>query len=165
MTKKLLIGKFNGLFGIRGEVKVFSYSKPCTNILSYKPWFIKLQNTWRPLEFTKGFVSSKNIVVRIMDVCNIDQAQQLLGLNIYIKRSQLAILEKDQYYWADIIGFKVINKQNIYLGNVSSILDTGANDVLIVDGKKTHFVPYIKHFLIKVDLDKKQVLVDWDEDF
>ena len=64
-----------------------------------------------------------------------------------------------------LIGLEVINQQQVVLGKVSNLVDTGANNVLVVNGDKEHWVPYIEPFLISVDLDKQQILVDWDEDF
>jgi 16S rRNA processing protein RimM len=84
---------------------------------------------------------------------------------LYIEKIQLPKLSKDEHYWEDLIGLEVINQQQVVLGKVSNLVDTGANNVLVVNGDKEHLVPYIEPFLISVDLDKQQILVDWDEDF
>lgn len=160
-----MVGKINGLFGINGWVKIFSYTDPRKNILSYKPWCIKVQNSWQNLIINTGKEQGKTIIAQIENINDRDSAREYIGTKIYIKKSQLPILKTDQYYWQDLIGLEVINQQNISLGKVSHLVDTGANDVLIVQGEKEHWLPYVEPFLIKVDLNNKQILVNWDEDF
>jgi len=89
----------------------------------------------------------------------------MIGIDLYIEKSQLPKLPKGKHYWEDLIGLEVINQNNVVLGKVLNLVDTGANNVLVVNGKKEHWVPYIEPFLISVDIDKQQILVDWDEDF
>jgi len=89
----------------------------------------------------------------------------MIGIDLYIEKSQLPKLSEGEHYWEDLIGLEVINQQQVVLGKVSNLVDTGANNVLVVNGDKEHWVPYIEPFLISVDIDKQQILVDWDEDF
>ena len=84
---------------------------------------------------------------------------------MYIEKSQLPQLAQGEYYWDELTGLEVINNQGIVLGTISYMVDTGANNVMVVNGKKEHWVPYIEPFLISIDMDKRQILVDWDEDF
>ncbi|SHA03446.1 16S rRNA processing protein RimM [Bathymodiolus thermophilus thioautotrophic gill symbiont] len=149
-------------------MKIFSYTHPRKNILSYQPWHIDTDGHWQTLEIVTGRVQSKTIVAQIENINDRDQARKLIGTDIYIEKSQLPKLKKDEYYWEELIGLEVINKELVVLGKVSNLVSTGANSVLIVQDKKSkkeHWVPYIKPSLIKVDLDKRQILVDWDENF
>lgn len=160
-----MVGKINGLFGIKGWVKIFSHTHPRENILSYQPWHIKINDTWQTLIVVSGRLQGKTLVAQIKNITTPEQAQTVLGLEVYIEKSQLPILKKDEHYWQDLIGLEVVNQQNIVLGTVSSLVDTGANIVLIVQGKREHWLPYIAPFLIKVNIKQQQILVDWDEDF
>ncbi len=160
-----MVGKINGLFGTQGWVKVFSHTHPRKNILSYQPWHIKINNQWQTLEAKRSREQGKTIIAQIANINDSDQARSLIGINIYIDKSQLPKLPKEQHYWEDLIGLNVINQENIALGRVSSLVDTGANHVLVVNGEKEHWVPYIEPFLIQIDIDNGQILVDWDEDF
>lgn len=163
-----MIGTINGLFGVHGWVKIFSYTHPRKNIVSYQPWHININGNWQTLEIVKGRVQSKTIVAQIKNINDREQARQLIGTDIYIEKSQLPKLKKGEYYWEELIGLEVVNKELIPLGIVNNLVSTGANSVLVVQDKKSkkeHWVPYIKPSLIKVDLDKQKILVDWDENF
>ena len=133
--------------------------------MSYQPWHVEIDGEWRTLDILKGREQGKTIVAQLKDINNREQASSMIGVDIYIEKSQLPALEEGEYYWEELIGLEVINQQQVVLGKVSSLVDTGANSVLIVNGEKEHWVPYIEPFLIEVNLDKQQILVDWDEDF
>jgi 16S rRNA processing protein RimM len=169
-----LVGKINGLFGVQGWVKIFSHTQPRKNILSYQPWHIEVGGQWQTLDILKGREQGKTIVAQLKDVNNREQAQSMIGIDLYIEKSQLPKLPKGRYYWEDLIGLEVVNQKSIVLGKVSSLVDTGSNNVLVVNSnkepssskdRKEHWVPYIEPFLISVDIGKKQILVDWDVDF
>jgi 16S rRNA processing protein RimM len=160
-----LFGKINGLFGVRGWVKIFSYTEPRENILSYQPWYVQIDGKWSTVEIISGRVQGKTIVAQIKDVDNTDKAEQIIGVDIYVEKSQLPELKDGAHYWDDLIGLEVINTASIHLGVVENLVDTGSNHVLIVNGNTEHWVPYIEPYLISVDIDKKRIIVDWDENF
>ncbi len=164
-NKRLLIGQINGLFGVHGWVKIFSHTHPRKNILSYQPWYIQIDGNWQTLEIDKGREQSKTIVAQIKGVNDREQARSYIGTEIYIEKSQLPELKKGEYYWEDLIGLEVINQDKVVLGRVSNLVDTGSNNVLVINGSKEHWVPYINPFLVSVDVDNQQIIVDWDEDF
>jgi 16S rRNA processing protein RimM len=160
-----LVGKINGLFGVQGWVKIFSHTHPRKNILSYQPWHIQVEGEWLTLYITNGREQGKTIVAQLKDINDREQAVPMIGVDLYIEKSQLPKLSNGEYYWEDLIGLEVITQIGVDLGRVSSLVDTGSNHVLIVNGKKEHWVPYIEPFLVSVDIIKKQIVVDWDEDF
>lgn len=160
-----MLGKINGLFGVQGWVKIFSHAQPRKNILSYQPWHIQVDGQWQTLEIIKGREQGKTIVAQLEGIKDREQASSMIGVDLYILKSQLPKLSEGAHYWEDLIGLKVINQQQVVLGKVSNLVDTGANNVLIVNGDKEHWVPYIQPFLVSVDIDKQQILVDWDESF
>ncbi|MFP6776539.1 MAG: ribosome maturation factor RimM, partial [PS1 clade bacterium] len=138
-----MVGKINGLFGVQGWVKIFSYTHPRKNILSYQPWHIQIDGQWETLGIIKGREQGKTIIAQLKDINDREQAHSMFGLDIYIEKSQLPTLSEGEYYWEDLIGLEVITKAGVKLGKVSSLVDTGSNNVLIVNGKKEHWVPYI----------------------
>ncbi|CAB5506491.1 16S rRNA processing protein RimM [uncultured Gammaproteobacteria bacterium] len=164
-SKRLLVGTINGLFGVQGWVKIFSHTQPRKNILSYKPWHTQIDEQWQILEIVNGREQSKTIVAKIKDIDNREQARAMIGIDVYIEKSQLLKLKKGEHYWEDLIGLEVINRSNFVLGKVQNLMETGVNHVLIVQGEKEHWVPYIEPFLCEVNIEKQQILVDWDEDF
>jgi len=98
-------------------------------------------------------------------VDNREQAQYLLGLDLYINKSQLPELDEKELYWHELTGMRVVNLNGVELGVVDNLVATGANDVLVVKGTKEHWVPYIEPFLISLDREKRLIKVDWDEEF
>ena len=163
--KKLLVGKINGFFGLQGWVKVFSYTKPRVNILSYSPWSIDVDGELQKIEINNGREQSKTIVVHIKGIDTREDSQKFIGKDIYIDKEQLPKLKKGEYYWHELIGFEVFNQNKEKLGLVDYFVETGSNNVLVVKGKKEHWIPYIEPYLVSVDSINKVVSVDWDKDF
>ena len=163
--KKLLVGKINGFFGVQGWVKIFSYTKPRKNILEYQPWYFFDNETYKVIEINSGREQSKTIVAQVKGINNRDEAVQLIGKDLYINKDQLPELDNDAHYWHELTGFRVINKNEVDLGIVDYLVDTGSNHVLVTKGDTEHWIPYIEPFLVSVDKHKKVISVDWDENF
>ena len=163
--KKLLVGKIHGFFGVQGWVKIFSYTKPRKNILEYQPWYFVDNETYKVIEITSGREQSKTIVAQVKGINNRDEALQLIGKDLYINKDQLPELDNDAHYWYELTGFQVINKNEVDLGIVDFLVDTGSNHVLVTKGEAEHWIPYIEPFLVSVDKHKKVISVDWDENF
>ena len=163
--KKLLVGKINGFFGVQGWVKIFSYTKPRKNILEYQPWYFINNESYQVIEIISGREQSKTIVAQVKGIDNRDEAVQLIGKDLYINKEQLPELDDDEHYWHELTGFRVINKNEVDLGIVDYLVDTGSNHVLVTKGDTEHWIPYFDPFLVSVDRNKKVISVDWDENF
>lgn len=168
MTEQHLInvGEISGVFGLKGWVKVFSYTDPRENILSYSPWQLRKAGQQKVLEVIDGQRQGKNVVAHLKGVDDRDAAASLTGWKIFVDRSQLPEPDENEYYWADLCGLKVITRENIELGVVDHLLETGANDVLVVLGERERLIPFLMgQTVIEVDLDSGCLIVDWDPDF
>ena len=163
--KKLLVGKIHGVFGVQGWVKIFSYTKPRKNILEYQPWYFVDNETYKVIEITSGREQSKTIVAQVKGINNRDEALQLIGKDLYINKDRLPEIDNDAHYWHELTGFRVINKNEVDLGIVDYLVDTGSNHVLVTKGNTEHWIPYIEPFLVSVNKHKKVISVDWDENF
>ncbi len=162
MPNLVTVGNINGLYGVQGWLKVFSYTDPISNILDYSPWQLQGQN----LILQDGRLHAKGIVVKFESINERDIAASLLGLDIMVNRNQLPASQKDEYYWTDLEGLTVINSEGINLGHVDHLLETGANDVLVVEGERQRMIPFVlQKVVIKVDLTQRTLLVDWDANF
>ncbi|MEN9896910.1 MAG: hypothetical protein RLZZ66_559 [Pseudomonadota bacterium] len=163
----LHVGKISGVFGIKGWVKVFSYTGERQAILKYSPWILKKNNLTQTVEVLAGQLQGQAVVAQLKDINDRDAAGALIGWEIYIDYAQLPKLKQDEYYWSDLIGLRVDNKEGVTLGIVESLLETGANDVLVVQGEqRQHAVPFIRqHTVLNIDLVARTILVDWDADF
>lgn len=167
-SDKLVLGRISGLFGVRGWVKVFSYTAPRTEILELGPWFIRVDGQWRRFPLREGKAHGKGVVARLADVEDRDAAARLLGADIAIDRSQLPQTGPTEYYWADLIGLRVLNLAGIDLGRVDHLLETGANDVLVAVAEDGHerLIPFLHGQVVqKVDIPAGVIRVDWDPDF
>ena len=167
----IVLGHISGLFGVKGWVKVYSHTEPRDNILRYTPWYLPRQNDWVAYRLVEGKRHGKGVIARLENCTDRDLAAALVGKEIAITRQQLPALAQDEYYWRDLQGLQVINLQGVGLGKVSHLIETGANDVLVVEAEagrepQERLIPYIREQVIKtVDLDKGVISVDWDPDF
>ncbi len=167
------VGKINGLFGVKGWMKIYSSTEPRENILSYSPWFLKKDGQWQEFELLDGRAHGKGVVASLSGISDRDRAAELIGSQIAIRRSQLPATEKGEYYWSDLQGMNVVNLQGEALGKVISLFETGANDVMVVraeDGKKgkprERLIPFLTDGIVhEVDSEQGIIQVDWDADF
>ncbi len=152
---------------MRGWVRVFSYTQPRDNIVKYKPWFLRRDDgEWQETALDQGRAHGKGVVARLADCTDRDQAQLLVGYEIGINRDQLPALPPDEYYWKDLIGLQVVNTQGDDLGTVDHLLETGANDVLVVKGDRERLIPFVmKQVIVEVNREERRIRVDWDKDF
>ncbi len=161
------VGKISGAFGVKGWVKVYSFTEPRANILEYSPLFLSRQGEWIEIKVSGGHLQGKGLVMGIANVTDRDQVQPLIGAELAIKKDQLEPTEEDEFYWTDLMGLNVENLDGDLLGQVDHLLETGANDVLVVKAKgKERLIPFVMDEIVKlVDLDNKLIRVDWDKDF
>ncbi|MDP1665068.1 MAG: ribosome maturation factor RimM [Methylobacter sp.] len=160
------VGKLSGVFGIKGWVKVFSFTDPRENILTYSPWLLKKGDDTKTVNVVDGQLQGKTIVAQLTGVDDRDQAASLMGWDIFITQDQLPKAAKGEYYWSDLIGLNVETIDGVQLGVVDSLLETGANDVVIVQGERERVIPFLQgQTIINVDLNAGKIVVDWDPEF
>ena len=113
-----------------------------------------------------GKLQGKVVVAQLEGVNDRDLAASLIGWDIFITPEQLPKAAQDEYYWSDLIGLHVETDLGISLGIVDGLLETGANDVVIVKGERERVIPFLQGQTIKnIDLDAGRMIVDWDPDF
>ncbi len=153
------------MYGVRGWVRVFSYTEPRENILQYSPWYLKKAAGRQTIEVVSGKVHGKGLIAKLESVDDRDIAARLVGLDIVISREQLPPRGDDEYYWAELVGLDVVTVDGRGLGKVDHLFATGANDVLVVKGERERLLPYTKECVKNVSLDDGVIRVDWDPDF
>ncbi|MDD2723555.1 MAG: ribosome maturation factor RimM [Methylovulum sp.] len=160
------VGEISGVFGIKGWVKVFSYTDKRENILRYAPWLLKKADETKTVNVLEGALQGGAVVARLDGINDRDQAAALMGWTIFIRFGQLPKTAEDEYYWSDLIGLTVETVEGIPLGNVENLLETGANDVVIVKGERDRAIPFLQgQTIIRIDLPSQKMIVDWDPDF
>jgi len=163
---KILVGKISNPHGIKGWVKVISFTDPIENILSYKKLTISDNQTEKTYCLEDSRIQGNKIVIKLEGVNNRDDADLLKNLQIEINRSDLPKLEENSYYWEDLVDFNVIDIKGMHVGKVDSLFRTGSNDVLVIinETKQRLLIPFIMEEVIKyVDLDKELISIDWAE--
>lgn len=164
-TDLIEVGHIIAAHGVRGQVKVFSNTSPRKNIVSYSPWVIKHHGLSKVVEIS-GKSQGKNVIASLHDVNDRNQAEELSGAKIFIDKSQLPKLSAGDFYWSQLTGLQVTTVTGVELGIIDYLLETGANDVLVVKGDRERLIPYVMDEVIKqVDLQNNQMIVDWDADF
>jgi 16S rRNA processing protein RimM len=155
----------SGLFGVRGWVKVFSYTQPREAILDYRRWFLGRRGQWQAIAIEEGKRHGKSVIAHLDGVDDRDTAAQLIESEIAVPRRDLPEAEAGTYYWADLEGLQVVQRDGTALGTVGYLLETGANDVLVVEGETERLIPFIAgDVVIDVDVDKGVITVDWEWD-
>ncbi len=169
-SRMVLLGRVSGLFGVKGWIKVHSDTEPRDNILNYSPWYLRQQGEWQAYEVLAGRPHGKGIVVQLAHCPDRDAAAALMGSDIAVRREQLPTAGEEEYYWSDLRGLKVTTIQGVELGQVISLMETGANDVLVVreagESGRERLIPFIRHQVIhEIDLEHGVMTVDWDPEF
>ena len=171
-TTHILLGKVTGVFGVRGWIKVFSDTQPRENITSYPIWWLQAAGgERRRYAVENGKRSGKYVVAKLEGIDDRDAADTIIGCSIAIERDAMPPLEKDEYYWNDLLGFSVTNLQGKVLGTVLGMLETGAHDILVVgtagsEDTQDLLVPWVKeHFIKRVDVEQRTIVVDWELDW
>jgi len=160
------MGEVIGLFGVRGWVKVYSYTRPTEGILAYRCWQVHVQGEWRAFEVAEAHVQGKGLVARLRGYESREHAAELVGSRIGIGASDLPPLAPGEYYWSQLEGLRVVNVAGEELGTVSHLVETGANDVLVVkQGRRERLIPYTRNAIRGVDLARHEICVDWDKEF
>lgn len=166
-TRHILLGRVVGAFGVRGQVKIESWTEPREAIFRYQPWTLRdAAGNARELSGARGRNSGKHLVADLPGVEDRDAVDALVGLEISVPRSALPPPRPDEYYWVDLEGLRVINADGRDFGIVSHLFSTGANDVLVAKGERERLIPFVQpEFVTGVDFQAGVVGVDWDPDF
>ncbi len=165
--KLVLLGRVVGVHGLRGELKLESYTEPRTQIFRYQPWLLRSASGDKTIEACHGRAHGKGLVVELPGIADRDAAAGLVGNEIWVARSALPKAKPGEYYWSDLEGLEVVTVEGVSLGKVSHLIATAANDVLIVkDAKRERLIPFlVGQFVTEVDLDAGRLTVDWDPEF
>jgi 16S rRNA processing protein RimM len=164
--ERVFLGRIVGVHGLKGWVKVHSWTRPPEGIFDYSRWLLKRGSDWQPLELEDARRQGKRLIAKLAGVDDRDAAQALMQAEVAVLRSDLPPLDQDEYYWSDLIGLEVVTVNGVNLGRVDHLLETGANDVLVVKGERERLIPFVADTVVDaVDLDGGVIRVDWDPDF
>jgi 16S rRNA processing protein RimM len=169
------VGRITTVFGVKGWLKVHSNTEPAESILDYSPWWLKTRHGVKQVEIDEGRPHGNAFVVHIKGLDDRDLARDYCQVDIAVERDQMPELADGEFYWHQLEGLTVISDfegRAIRLGKVQRLMETGANDVLVIKGdadsvdQDERLVPYIpEQFVKSIDLAAGEIIVDWDPDF
>jgi len=164
--KRVAMGYIKGVFGIKGWLKIAANTEYTDSLLDYPEWQLCKDGKTLNVVLEAGKIVNGELQVKFEGIDDRDQAFALRGYTIEIPREAFAPTEEDEYYWADLVGMTVINKENIVLGKVSNLMETGANDVLMIKGEHGQIlIPFVSNYIESVDTDSKTIIADWGLDY
>jgi 16S rRNA processing protein RimM len=172
-VKIITLGKVGAVYGIKGWLKIHSFTDIPEAIFDYTPWSLNLGGKTQSVEVTEWRKHNNGLIAKVAGVEDRDQAQNLVSYEITVKPEELPELPEGDFYWKDLMGMQVITDKGYDLGVVSDIMETGANDVMVVKanrndgfGKKERLIPYLlEQVVLSVNPKNKQIEVDWDPGF
>lgn len=164
--KLIVVGKVSGLYGVRGWVRIQSYTEPVENIMNFGRWYVGREGGWREMRSDAGRRQGRTVVAHMVAHDDRDASVALVGLDIAVERDQLPEPAAGEYYWADLQGLAVRTVDGAELGVVDHVMATGANDVLVVKGDRERLIPFLQGRVVRrVNLDEGWLEVDWDAEF
>mgnify|MGYP001822389450 CR=1 FL=1 len=173
-SEVLTVGKITGCYGIKGWVKIHSYTEPQENFLQFGKWMIRRRGALEPIEFDSGKRHGKGLVAHIAGVDDRTLAEAYRGLEVIAAADGLPQLEEGDYYWHQLQGLQVWCLEDdgrVLLGKVDHLIETGANDVLVVKASegsiddRERLIPYLPDDVVsRVDLEQGEIEVDWFPD-
>lgn len=167
----VVVGKIGAVHGVRGEVKVHSFTEAMDSLLDYPLWQLRRGKEIKQVKLASGRLQGKSLVAKIEGLDDRELARALTGYEICVQRSELPELTGDEFYWHQLVGLKVINQDQQLFGVVDHLLETGANDVLVVKpcagslDDRERLLPYTQQCVQSVDLTANEIRVEWDVDF
>lgn len=167
------VGRFGSVYGVRGWIRIHSYTDDPENIFDYGPWYTQAGDNLKEIVLTEWKRHGDGYICKLEGFDQREESQSLTGRSVYVDESALPPLPEGEFYLNSLIGMHVVNTDGYDLGVVQDLMETGANDVLVVKanendayGKKERLLPLVlDHTVLRVDSDRNVVEVVWDPDF
>ena len=166
MEDVVIMGKIVGPHGIKGWLKVPPFTEEIGTLSEYPQWLVSEdEKHWASYKVEKTIIKDKTLLVKLSGIDDRNGSESVNKNMIGILKEELPKLDSDTYYWSDLIGLDVQNEAGYYFGTIKTMMETGSNDVMVIKGEKEFLIPYLPDVVIKVDLEAKKVLVEWDENY
>lgn len=167
-SKHVVIGRFGAPHGVKGWIKLQSFTESEDDILQYHPWHVQRKGFLgvELLEYEKVEFHAKGMIVLLKGINDRNKVMTYTQGEISVPRSLLPELIENEHYWSDLEGLTVITQEGITLGQVDHLFETGSNDVLVVKGEREHLIPYLReNTVLDIDLVRRVMTVNWDPEF
>lgn len=171
-TQHVVLGRLTSPHGVKGWLKVYSYTSPAQGIFDYPIWVLSVQGQRQSRRLLDARPQGKSLVVRLEGIDTRELAEQWAGAEVSIEKTALPELDSGEYYWHQLEGLEVETRDGVKLGRVDHLFETGANDVLVVkpsEGSlddRERLLPFLPDdVIVQVDLAGRLMIVDWDPAF
>ena len=166
----VVVGRVGSPYGVQGWVNLQSFTSPVENLLTYTPWYLaSTEGDWRVVEVLERRAHKKGFIAQFAGVADRDAAARLNGSMIGVSRQALPATPEDEFYWRDLVGAEVGDTNGAVLGVVDTLMETGANDVLVVmtpaADEAQMLIPFVDPYVQRVDVDGARIVVDWQADW
>lgn len=164
--QRVAMGYIKGVFGIKGWLKIAADTEYPDSLLDYPEWLLSKNGKTLNVVLEAGKLVGDELQVKFEGIDDRDQAFALRGYTVEILRDEFSPAGEDEYYWTDLVGMTVVNKEGITLGTVKNLMETGANDVLVIQGTdKQILIPFVSNYIETVNHDSKTITADWGLDY
>ncbi|WP_416139416.1 ribosome maturation factor RimM [Halomonas sp. HK25] len=170
----VVLGKLTSPFGVKGWLKVYSYTSPMEGVLDYPEWALRSGEHLERRRLLQGRRHGKGLVVLLEGCDTREDAEMLAGVEILLAKAELPELGAGELYWHQLEGLRVVTREGVVLGRIDHLFETGANDVMVVKGAleadaidaTERLLPYLpEEVILEVDLEGGVMTVEWDPDF
>lgn len=170
LAETVVVGRVTAVYGVHGWVKIHSYTEQPEAIFEYIHWLLEGDDDLQEVTVDQWRKHGDGLVARLAGVDDRDIARGYCQKNIRVDKALLPPLGIGDYYWHQLVGLEVFSG-DCCLGKVTSLMETGANDVLVVCGsaasadRRERLIPYADQYVRKIDLDAGRIDVEWDPEF
>lgn len=173
MAEPVVFGKLGTVYGIKGWLKVNSFTDVAEQIFDYQPWQLKINGQWKAVKVSDWKRHNTSLICKLDGVDQREEAMALANIEIGADPEKLPALPEGEFYWRDLMGCQVVSTDGYDFGEVTDMMETGSNDVLVVKanvrdafGKKERLIPFIEEqVILNVDLTARKIKINWDPDF
>lgn len=163
------MGRVVAPYGIKGWIRIQPFTQQQQGLLDYPQWQVGREDGWQLRTVEMAKVHGAAVVAKLEGVTDREQAAALQGMRIAVSRDDFPEPATNEFYWADLVGLKVVNAAGVTLGSVTRVFETGANDVLVVEDREANererLLPFIAPVIRQVDVAGGTIIVDWDADY
>jgi len=171
-SERVVLGEIGRVHGLKGWLKLISFTSPIENILDYPRFHVEVGGRSQELELDEHRRQNKALLVHFKGYDDPETARLLTGIELTVANENLPQLERGEFYWHQLQGLRVVNQHQQVFGRVSHLLETGANDVLVVKADsasiddRERLIPYlVDSVIIEIDLETQTIRVDWEADY
>ncbi len=174
-NQMVVMGRIVAPYGILGWLKIQPDTEYVDSLLDYPVWWLGRDDNsnqpgiknmpWREFEVESARVHGETLLVKLKGINDRDAAFAFKSKHVAVPRAELPEAEEGEYYWSDLIGLEVTNLQQVKLGKVVDVFETGANDVIVVQGDRERLLPFVGQVILDVNLQAGTMQVDWDAEF